>query len=151
MLKFILTFAALLVLLLINTAIARDSEGLPEVRFSLKTPAVADPEGGLNSAGTENTVPGTAVQKPQVDSEFYELASAEGKEVKLGGIGNVRMIPLNKDYLVVIPAAKAAEAAALFGTVEHVAFSGKDRVYYLCAKKLFNSKKTAAGQAQGGQ
>lgn len=138
-------------------ASAQSVDDLPEITFVLKPtveaakplpamPVILAKEGGsVVKVSPQNTVslPLSPVEPVDKD-DFFQLAAVRGKDVRLTGIGVVRMIPLVEDYLFVIPTTQAREAVAVFAKIEHVVFAGKKSVYYVCTKKHLASKPTAA-------
>ncbi len=72
-------------------------------------------------------------------AELFGLLDARGENVRLRGLGNVRLIPLHEDYLLVIPVSLAKQAESFFAKIRKTVLTGKGNAYYLCNRRYFTT------------
>lgn len=75
--------------------------------------------------------------------EMFTALDAKGENVKLRGFGSIRLIPINNDYLVLLPASQAKKAEALFPKTNPVELVGKVNAFFFTDKRYFVSRQVA--------
>ena len=88
------------------------------------------------------------VLKASPSAEFFQRIDAKGENVKLRGFGSIRLIPLQDDYLVVVPANLSEKAEVFFAKVRKTVIPVNGAIFVICGKKYFTGATTAPVEAK---